>query len=139
MSWYQAFDRRYKYRTTEERTYETGWRLPGGRSVQTEMGYVHLTGDGLLTIQRGYAWDGASGPTFDTPSTMMASLVHDALYQLLRERQLPPAWRGKADACLERIMLADYKGSWPKWHAFRVACWGWALKRFAGYAAEPGG
>jgi hypothetical protein len=135
--WYRKFEHRYKYQTLEDVIYETGWKLPRRQSVSTGGGWVHLTGDGRLTIQRGYCWDGASGPTLDTPSTMRASLVHDALYQLLRERKLPPTYRCRADACLERIMLRDYKGDWPRWHAFRVRCWGWALRRFAGYAAEP--
>ena len=137
-AWYQPFERRYKYRTTEEVTYETGWRLLDGQDVQTEMGYVHLSAEGLLTIQRGYAWDGASGPTLDTPSTMLASLVHDALYQLLREGKLQQRWRLSADRLLKRIMLKAYSGNWPKWHAARVECWVWGLKHFAGYAARLG-
>jgi len=47
--------------------------------------YLELTQAGLLTICQGYAWDGASGPTIDTKSSMRAALVHDALDQLLRE------------------------------------------------------
>ena len=134
--WYRSL-KRYKYQTLEEVVYWTRWRLPRMQSVATEKGWVHLTGDGRLTIQRGYCWDGASGPTFDTPSTMRASLVHDALYQLLREGKLPPWFRKKADLCLKRIMLKAYTGSWPKWHAARVDFWVWALKSFAGYAAQP--
>lgn len=45
--------------------------------------YVTLT-DGNLTINIGYAWDGASGPVIDTKNTLIASLVHDALYQAMR-------------------------------------------------------
>jgi hypothetical protein len=134
--WYRSLAR-YKYQTLDEIVYETGWNLPRRQSVATDLGWVHLSGDGRLTIRRGYCWNGASGPTLDTASTMRASLVHDALYQILREGLLPPAFRLRADACLERIMLRDYRGSWPKWHAFRVSCWVWVLKHFAGYAAAP--
>ncbi len=47
--------------------------------------YVSLSRSGLLTLVEGYAWDGPSGPTFDTPSFMRGSLIHDGFYQLLRE------------------------------------------------------
>lgn len=46
--------------------------------------YIHLAQSGTLTVCKGYAWDGASGPTWDTPATMTPSLVHDAFYQLMR-------------------------------------------------------
>lgn len=51
---------------------------------QIDTKYITLTVAGLLTIKNGYAWDGASGPTIDGPTNMRASLVHDALYQLMR-------------------------------------------------------
>ena len=44
--------------------------------------YLALTPTGALTIRKGYAWDGPSGPTIDTLNFMRGSLVHDALYQL---------------------------------------------------------
>ena len=40
--------------------------------------------DGILSIKRGYAWDGASGPIINTRDTLVASLVHDVLYQAMR-------------------------------------------------------
>ena len=47
--------------------------------------FVGLALDGTLTIAAGYAWDGASGPIAQGPEVIRASLVHDALYQLMRE------------------------------------------------------
>ncbi|HUS89668.1 MAG TPA: hypothetical protein VMW91_10000, partial [Desulfosporosinus sp.] len=38
-----------------------------------------------IVIHKGYAWDGPSGPTFDTPNFMLGSLVHDVFYQAMRE------------------------------------------------------
>ena len=137
--WYRKFPHRYKYQTLEEVSFETGWTLPRRQSIRSSNGWVHLTGDGRLTIQRGYCWDGASGPTFDTASTMLASLVHDALYQLMRECLLPQDFRLPADICLKRIMLRDYNGSWLKWHAARVDLWVWTLKYVGGPSAEPDG
>lgn len=46
--------------------------------------FFELTEDGLLTIFVGYAWDGASGLTWDTPSSIIGSLVHDVLFQAMR-------------------------------------------------------
>ena len=46
-----------------------------------DMEYLGLTTDGTLTVKKGYAWDGPSGPTIDTLNFMRGSLVHDALYQ----------------------------------------------------------
>ena len=43
-----------------------------------------LTRIGVLLVKRGYAWDGASGPTFDTKSSMRPSLVHDVFCQMMR-------------------------------------------------------
>ena len=69
--------------------------------------YISLGTDGVLMIKRGYAWDGASGPTYDTKSCMRASLVHDALYQLIREGHLSPNHRKDADEHLYNICVED--------------------------------
>lgn len=50
--------------------------------------YLWLTSGGRLGIRAGYAWDGPSGPVIDTKQNMRASLVHDALYQLMRNGHL---------------------------------------------------
>ena len=50
-----------------------------------------------LDIARGYAWDGLSGPTIDTGNTLRASLVHDALYQLIRLGAVEPPARKTVD------------------------------------------
>ena len=67
----------------------------------------------------------------------MASLVHDALYQLMREGKLAQDFRLPADRVLERIMLAAYRGGWPVWHAFRVRYWVRMLAWFGGPSAAP--
>lgn len=40
--------------------------------------------DNTITAVKGYAWDGASGPTIDTKNSMKAGLVHDCIYQAIR-------------------------------------------------------
>ena len=46
--------------------------------------YIDLSTGGLLKINTGYSWNGATGIP-DTQANMLAALVHDALYQLMRE------------------------------------------------------
>ena len=92
--------------------------------------WVRLTFDGVLEIKAGYAWDGASGPTFDTKSTMRASLVHDALYQLMRAGKLSQEDRKAADELLYALMIQDGAWSW------RAKLWLATLRKFAGYAAK---
>jgi hypothetical protein len=79
---------------------------------------------------RGYAWDGASGPTYDSKSSMRASLVHDALYQLMGEYPELLAWRLYADDLLYKICQQD--GMWP----FRAYLWKKAVNWFGEDAAE---
>lgn len=45
-----------------------------------------LNPNGKLTIYPGYAWDGASGPTFDSASSMPPSLVHDVFCYCMRNK-----------------------------------------------------
>ena len=70
--------------------------------------FIRLTPDGTLSIGDGYAWDGPSGPTVDTPNFMRGSLVHDVLYQLMRNKLLDKQrWRKAADQELERLCRED--------------------------------
>jgi hypothetical protein len=112
--------RRYKYVLVEDYRHQTGLR-PGAPVDIAPV--LHLAADGLLTIQKGYAWDGPSGPTWDTRNFMRASLVHDALYQLMREERLPRMYRDTADQLLRQICLEDGMCSicaWWVYHAVRL-------------------
>ena len=68
--------------------------------------YITLA-HGRLTCSACYAWDGPSGPTFDTPTNMRASLFHDALCQLIAEGLLDKKYRKYADELLRTLMLED--------------------------------
>ena len=46
-----------------------------------------------MIVEKDYAWDGPSGPTIDTSNSMRASLVHDVLYQAMREEGLAYEFR----------------------------------------------
>ncbi len=101
----------YKYRLSENfsEPIEITPSKPVFISDKTKIGkiYASLSTDGLLTIYPGYAWDGPSGPTVDTPDFLVASLVHDALYQMLREKKLPQSMRKIADQILKRICIEE--------------------------------
>lgn len=94
--------------------------------------YLELSSSGLLHIKRGYAWDGASGPTFDTVSSMRGSLIHDCIYQLIRLGKISPDYRKHADALLEDICRED--GMWK----IRAHLWERAVRWFAGLCCRPG-
>lgn len=93
----------YKYQLHE--TYKIQVDIKLGYHVTSE--YINLDDIGGLTIYKGYAWDGASGPTIDTKSSMRGALVHDALYQLMRLGLLPESYRDKADSIAEEIWHED--------------------------------
>lgn len=72
--------------------------------------FVSLDDLGMLRIGAGYAWDGASGPAIDTLNFMRGSLVHDALYQLIRLGVLSYEDRAAADELLYHLVRED--GMW---------------------------
>lgn len=91
--------------------------------------YIRMDTNGYLYVKDGYAWDGPSGPTVDTSDFMRGSLVHDALYQLMREGHLDAEkYRKLADDALRTICREDGM-SWIR------ATYVWTAVRFAGSAA----
>jgi hypothetical protein len=93
--------------------------------------YINLTIDGVLLIKKGYAWDGPSGPAIDTLNFMRGSLVHDALYQLIRRGYLSELYRKHADVLLKQMCKEDGMSSLRAW-------WVYNGVRFGGkYAADP--
>lgn len=123
-----------KYRDASRLKYQLleDWSVPTTieGAAANIAGFITLRQDGLLTIHAGYAWDGASGPTLDTKSSMRASLAHDALYQLERAGHLGQEWREAADEVLYRLCMQD--GMW----GWRARMWLWAVRTFAAGAAK---
>lgn len=65
-------------------------------------GFPHVrlilgTGTYVLRVPRGFRWNGASGPTWDTDGIRRASLVHDALYGILKRDGYDSRHRQLAD------------------------------------------
>lgn len=71
-----------------------------------ETTFLRLDPNGNLEISAGYAWDGATGMA-DSPDLIRGSLVHDALYQLMRLGHLSPIYRESADRLLQKICRED--------------------------------
>ena len=111
----------YKYQLVEE--YQVKVSVLPENDIKTD--FIELSTEGMLIIKKGYAWDGPSGPTIDTPNFMRGSLVHDALYQLLRNELIDEKWRDEADEELRRICCED---GMPKicarWVYIAVRKWG---------------
>lgn len=70
--------------------------------------FIALDTKGYLTVKSGYAWDGTSGPVIDTDNNLRASLVHDALYQLMRKKNLSrKEHKDKADKLFRKMCKED--------------------------------
>lgn len=110
----------YKYQLQE--AYEVRIPILPEENIVTE--YVKLDQEGLLNIKNGYAWDGPSGPTIDTLDFMRGSLVHDALYQLMRNDKLDrERYRKPADALLRQMCREDgmnWVRAWCVYSGLRV-------------------
>lgn len=111
-----TYKKGYKYQLAEK--YETTIDITPDKNVKTD--YIELTLEGELTIKKSYAWDGPSGPTFDTKNFMRGSLVHDALYQLMRNKHLNfKRDRDPADRLLQKMCKADGMTKARAWWVYK--------------------
>ena len=116
---------KYKYELLKTEAVET---TITGYDIDTP--YIALWPNGRLFVFGHYAWDGPSGPTIDTPAFMRGSLVHDALYQLIREGWIDKKHRKDADELLRQICIEDGMCKVRAWYVYR------GVRMFAGKAAE---
>jgi len=94
-----SYKKGYKYQLVEESS--TDIPILPANDIKSKPDYIVLTSQRNIKIKKGYAWDGPSGPTIDTLNFMRGSLVHDALYQLMREDHLDSKnYREPADKLL---------------------------------------
>lgn len=117
----------YKYQLVEEFVYQTN--IKPKKTIRTY--FITLQTDGLLRVRKGYVWDGPSGLTIDTKSSMQGSLAHDALYELMRKNLLLRRYRKAVDKLLRQICVED------KMWEFRAQGWYKAVRIGAGPAADP--
>ena len=95
---------KYRKRRKWKYTLEEQYSLPIGLDFpDIKFAFIEIDA-GFLYIAECYAWDGASGPTLDTKKTMRPSLVHDALYQLMREGLLSIEFKQRADQLFYNLL-----------------------------------
>ena len=119
--------RKYKYLLHSEVLYRTGIQVPSPATL----GPLEIETDGTLTIRPGYSWDGPSGPAIDTRKLMRGSLIHDALYQLMREEILDQHHRKRSDEILRDVCLEN------RMSRFAAQCVFWAVRIGGAGAAKP--
>lgn len=110
--------RNWKYQVMERLDVETG--IEG---TEFSNGFLALDTSGLLSIMKGYCWDGPSGPTWDSRSAMRPSLVHDALYQLMRMGKLDPDHKQHADDLFHKMLREDGMGRFRAWYYWKAVRW----------------
>ena len=119
--------REYKYNLRSDVEYETGIKIAHPKNL----GLLEIDSQGKLTIRKGYAWDGASGPAIDTRNFMRGSLIHDALYQLMREEVIPRNERKKVDKILREVCLSDGMSGFRSWYVYK------GVRIFGASSARP--
>lgn len=118
----------YKYQLEDD--YITALPIPYS-DYDIDTSYISLSGVGVLIIRKGYAWDGPSGPTIDTRNAIRGSLVHDALYQLIRLGYLPRNYKDMVDDIFYNMLKEDGMST--------IRAWAWrkALKLCGGKNTLP--
>ena len=117
----------YKYQLAN--SYKINIPIRPHSAIDTD--YIYLDTNGNLLVEKGYAWDGPSGPVIDTEENMRASLVHDALYQLMRNRELSSRTHRKAaDQLFKDICKEDGVSN------FRASAYYKALRKYGKPAAS---
>jgi len=116
----------YKYQLLSDCRATVG--IYPARAIETR--YISLACDGELLIKAGYAWDGPSGPSVHSHNFIRGSLIHDALYQLIRGTYLGTAERLHADEALRAACLEDGMSAVRAWWVFT------AVRRFGGRSAD---
>lgn len=119
---YIKYTRGYKYQLVENYECYVSIKLP----VAVNSEFITLWEDGKIQVRDGYAWDGPSGPTIDTKNFMRGSLVHDALYQLMREGLLPRTYRDVVDRLLQTMCYEDGMSRLRAWAVYQGVKFGGA-------------
>lgn len=121
----------YNYRLAEDYSIKTDIRLEEDIFFPNkENPFVSLTTNGILTLHKGYAIDGATN-AFDTDTILKAAFVHDGGYQLMRRGKLPLRYKPYFD----KFFIEICRLSGMSW--FRAKYVALALDLFGEIAASP--
>jgi hypothetical protein len=105
----------FKYQLVDTYIIETNISI--SKKIYTE--FIEMKEDGYLQISKGYAWDGPSGPTIDTKNFMRGSLIHDALYQLMREKYINShLYKDQVDKLLYNMCIEDGMNKIRAWSVY---------------------
>ena len=120
---------RFRYRKIYPFMLDEGMRMQTDLYPPIELRFsdwLKIEPNGILTIKMGYSWDGPSGPAVKSESFMRASLVHDALYQLISEGLLERRFRKAADLTMLRMCKEDGMGFIRRHYCYAaVRVFGW--------------
>lgn len=116
----------YKYQVT--RRFDVQTEIKGYNIL---LSFVTLDENGVLSAEKGYAWNGASGPTWDTKNSMRGSCAHDMLYQLIRLGLIASTYKEYADQLLYDLCVEDGM------YQFRASYWRWAVLTFGAGSCRP--
>ena len=68
--------------------------------------FFNLRPTGILTINKGYSWDGMTLYP-DDPTTYYASLYHDCLYQMIQLKLISSKYKSNADKLLYTTLVQE--------------------------------
>ncbi|HDK41961.1 MAG TPA: hypothetical protein ENG87_01170 [Candidatus Pacearchaeota archaeon] len=69
--------------------------------------YIHMSLKGVMTMKKGWAWDGCSGPTIDESWNQRSGCGHDGLYWLVRNGYLSKYSKPVIDRCFYKWLRED--------------------------------
>lgn len=137
---YQDIDKSYKYVLTDELI---KIKLPDvfracNASITDRYGHVlALLHDGIMKILKGYAWDGASFIAIDTKDFMFPSLVHDILYQMMRDKKINSGLRKESDKLLRKHCRDCGMGRFRAWYVYEAVRIGGGSRMKSGQHSAP--
>ena len=111
---------KYKFKVEENFSIELPFKIP-----DFEHEYASSK-DSILSVKKGYAWDGASGPIINTRDTLVASLVHDVLYQAMRLSLIKPSKENRQIADKNFFEILKMNGV----NSIRRKVWYFAVRLF---------
>lgn len=74
--------------------------------------------EGRMLVKEDYAWDGPSGPAIDTLNSMLASAVHDALYQAIELGLLSSRYRKQCDRVYYDLCRKNGMSRFRAWYQY---------------------
>ncbi len=126
---YKRIHPKHKYRLVEPYSYNTGFN---DLEETVKIRHLSLEENGLLKFEKGFTWDGPSGPSVDTLNIMRGSLIHDGIYRLIRNEKIDyNPFKVRADKLLKKICRCDGTFCFRAWYIYI------AVRLFGGRSARP--